>query len=380
MLIKHWKNFAGIEMIDVLRLTAMILFGLASLAVAQAQPNSFPVPSPSDVPSTVDLVSLEPLDAAANYPPVVTALAATKDGQWLVAAGDDHALRVVQLTDGRIYKTRRGHTDWVRALVVDESRRLVLSCGNDGSVRLWKHDEPDSIKGEVLHQAEFALSSMAISDDGHWLAWGGFGATIQIFSLEARSIVRTLTNPCCDVRALTFSHDGKQLAVGGRDGCLRVWTWELEQSPLEQHLHRDRIHSLSFSADDETLTSIGEDRRLINYRYRTGQVVLDRKLSSGRLLSMSLIDDRTVALAGSDNTIRILDLQTGDELNRLIGHEGSVAIMIRNSRQLISGSYDTTIRFWDFDEARRRRATSAGRYEHPVSARFPDSGLAESIR
>jgi len=55
------------------------------------------------------------------------------------------------------------------------------------------------------------------------------------------------------------------------------------------------------------------------------------------------------ALSGSDETLRLWDLGTGDTIRTLEGHTGdinSVALSADGTRAL-SGSDDTTLRLWD---------------------------------
>lgn len=330
---------------------------------------------PSSTVESQILIRLDPLDLTAKYPPVVTALGGSSDGKWLIAAGDDHALRIVQLNDGKMLETLKGHTDWVQAVSFIGDRSLIVSCSKDCTLRTWSASEHWSSK--VLHHGDVALMAMAIDAKNQYVACAGFGPEIWIYSLNDGNHVKTITSPCNDQRALAFSSDGRQIASGGRDGVVRVWDWPTDLPPLEQALHHDRIRSIQFSDNDTIVTTIGEDRRFVRYQLGTGQVLLNQMIAGGRLLSMTNIDSNSIAVAGSDNTIRLIDISTGTEINRLFGHDGSVAIMIRSGNQLVSGSFDTTIRTWDLSKAMKM---NSGNYEHPVSARFQDSGAGEAVR
>lgn len=321
------------------------------------------------------LIRLAPLDATAKYPPVVTAIGCSQDSKWLVAAGDDHALRVVQLADGQTFQTLQGHTDWVQAVAMIDDNQRIVSCSKDCTLRLWSAS--DRWTSKVLHQGEVALMALAIDKSKQYVACAGFGPQIWIYSLRDGTLLKTITCECSDQRALAFSSDGRQLACGGRDGVVRVWEWETSRRSLEQTLHQDRIRSISFSDDDAVICTVGEDRRFVRYKLQSGQLLLERKIVGGRLLSMAHIDAETIAVAGSDNTIRLIEINTGEEINRLHGHDGSVAVMVRSGGQLVSGSFDTTIRTWDLSRAMQK---NRGNYEHPVSARFQDSGAGEAVR
>ena len=55
---------------------------------------------------------------------------------------------------------------------------------------------------------------------------------------------------------------------------------------------------------------------------------------------------QVLATAGSDNTIRLWDLAARKELGQLTGHLGSVAALAYQNGTLVSGGYDTFLRFW----------------------------------
>ncbi len=59
-------------------------------------------------------------------------------------------------------------------------------------------------------------------------------------------------------------------------------------------------------------------------------------------------DDKTVASAGRDNTIRLWDLRYGEEKTTLRGHEGPVTSVAfsPDGRTLASTSEDGTLRLW----------------------------------
>ena len=59
----------------------------------------------------------------------------------------------------------------------------------------------------------------------------------------------------------------------------------------------------------------------------------------------------TLATGGSDNVIRVWDIQSRTVIKELKGHTGSVAALACNraGTTLVSGSYDTTLRIWDLN-------------------------------
>lgn len=68
----------------------------------------------------------------------------------------------------------------------------------------------------------------------------------------------------------------------------------------------------------------------------------------GKVLSLSFCGPDRLAAGGSDNLIRVWDLASQTEQVRLIGHTGSVGTLAWDAQrgQLVSGSFDTTVRIW----------------------------------
>ncbi len=64
-----------------------------------------------------------------------------------------------------------------------------------------------------------------------------------------------------------------------------------------------------------------------------------------------MIDDRTIAAAGSDDEIHIV--RVGDDnrqlrvIAKLDGHVGTVSTLVVNHGNLYSGGFDATLRRWD---------------------------------
>ncbi len=128
---------------------------------------------------------------------------------------------------------------------------------------------------------------------------------------------------------------------------------------MDKHLHKLRVFTAAFSADGSAITSAGEDRHLIRYDLKTNQVTLDREIVTTKLMSMCLINDQLVAVAGSDNSIRLYDMMVNDVIAKLHGHFGTVAVMCPCGDLLASGSFDTSVRIWDLEEEVRQQAKHA---------------------
>ncbi|KAK3045160.1 hypothetical protein LTS18_014430, partial [Coniosporium uncinatum] len=66
-------------------------------------------------------------------------------------------------------------------------------------------------------------------------------------------------------------------------------------------------------------------------------------------------DDTTLVTGSYDSTIKIWDIETGEEIRTLIGHDAGVRCLQFSDTCLVSGSLDNTIKIWDWRTGQCKR-------------------------
>ncbi|MEO8268838.1 MAG: WD40 repeat domain-containing protein [Aureliella sp.] len=277
--------------------------------------------------------------------PVITALASSYDGRFLAAAGDDHAIRVIDVASGTTISTLTGHTDWVQSLVFSSDSQHLYSAGNDGRVLKWNHQYPVT-HTQVLAE-DFAIRAITLSSEKNLLAVCGFTNEVLLWDLSSARLKLRLSCDAEDQRCVRFSPDGSRLLRGGRLGEICVWDTKTGAELAHYRQHNRRVFTAAFSADGSIVTSVGEDRHLIRFQINSQQVIFDQEVAEGKLMSMCLLNDNMVAAAGANNSIVLVDVQSNQAVAQLNGHTGTVAVMVPCGEYLASGSFDTTIRIWN---------------------------------
>lgn len=355
-----------------------------------------------------EIIRLEILPGNTDRP-VVTAMELSSDGRFLAAAGDDHAVRLLELgkfpseTSSLSFAALRGssesvfrgrntgsidsndtkpgtrhtwqtHTDWVRAVRFSPSGNLMASCGNDGKIVIF--DIPGK-KSVASTQVPHALHDICFVDDATIYAVG-FDANVYRWELSQSQPKIDHQADCRDLRTIQYSPELKMLAYGGRDGVLRLYRMLDDRVELYAlaPAHFQRIRSLHFLNDQQTLLSVGEDRRLIQYDINSKAVISTLDFPGGKLFGLAALDDHQLAIGGADNTIRLLDSRSGQCGAKLIGHDGTITLLHASGNVLVSSSFDTTIRIWNVERA-AKECDDQKRYHHPVAAQFENSGALE---
>lgn len=87
---------------------------------------------------------------------------------------------------------------------------------------------------------------------------------------------------------------------------------------------------------------IGVNWRLMRYSLKTF------KGHTNGVTCLQIWDDTTLATGSYDNTIKIWDLETGEELRTLTGHTRGIRSLQMDDHKLLSASLDGTVKFWNW--------------------------------
>lgn len=327
-----------VNWIEAARVIGVLALMVASAATAGAQTIN------EIKPQTV--FQLTPVNEG-DEPPVVTSLELQPGGKLLALAGDDHVVRLWDVTSTREVRLLREHTDWVRTVAFSPDGQTLATAGNDRRLLLW--DPEAGQLRRVLATQDSAITAIRFSPDGTQLAACGFNDTVLLYDLETGAVTQRLGCGCDDMRAIAFSPDGAQLAAAGRDGRVMWWNTGTGEIVHEAQPHRQRVRGVAFSHDGAQVISAGEDRQLSVMNARDGKLEFTLSTRPAKTLALNAFANGQVATSGSDNQIRLWELATRTQTARLVGHTGSVSALAYDRGLLVSGSYDTTVRLWKID-------------------------------
>ena len=116
--------------------------------------------------------------------------------------------------------------------------------------------------------------------------------------------------------------------------------------------HEQDIYSLDFARDGRTIASGSGDRTVRLWDIEAGQNVLTLSIEDGVTTVAISPDTKYVAAGSLDKSVRVWDATTGYLVERLEGPDGhkdsvySVAFA-PNGKDLVSGSLDKTIKMWE---------------------------------
>ncbi|MDX6348560.1 MAG: hypothetical protein QOF84_3350 [Streptomyces sp.] len=295
------------------------------------------------------------------------------DGRTLASGSEDSNVRL-----WAVPTIVSGHTSAVNVVVF--SQHLVVSGGDDHTVRLWNADpnNPTPIGGPV--SVGGAVTAVALSGDGQLLVVASDDDNIRLYNVADPAHPVPVGSPIPStetVTTLALSPDGRALATSGDGSITRLYDLAAARStasttgirsiafsPSGHDLRTPPGHSpgnvaaVAWSPDGHTLAAAADDDgiRLFNVTDLTHPTPVGHPLlghiRSIRALSFTL-DGRTLASAGDDDSVRLWDtsdLSNAHELGQPLSESTSSVNAVAwspNGGILASGGNDNSVRLWD---------------------------------
>jgi RNA polymerase sigma factor (sigma-70 family) len=302
--------------------------------------------------------------------------ALSPDGKTLAASCLDRAIWLFDATTGKAFRK------------IPSGGSALLAYSHDGRKLVSVEDEELFIRTvatgkEALRIAtkQHACETVAFTaDDRAVVTWdynrgviywdAASGKQLRKYEPEDKKL-RRFSSPAGGITSLVFSADGKLLATGCLDRAIRIADQETGKEIGKIDLRRDRSKAgespearvSAFSPGGKMLLASDKDGSTL-WEVTTGKQLWRISGSGPAVFSP---DGKTVATGGRfNNSIRLWDVATGQELLHPPGHENSVDRLAfsPDGKLLATRSHgDRTVRLWETPTGRER-----------ILRRLPDFG------
>lgn len=227
----------------------------------------------------------------------------------------------------------------------------LLTVGfSNGLFGLYELPEFSNLHTLSISQSD--ISNIATNKTGEWLAFGSTKhGQLLVWEWQSESYILKQQSHFDSMNTLAYSADGARVITGADDGKVKIWDMSSGFHIATFTEHSSGVTDSAFSKRNNVLFTSSLDgsvRAWDMLRYRNF-----RTFTAPSRLSFSCLavdPSGEVACAGSHDSfdIHIWNVQTGQLLDQLSGHEGPVSSLSfsPDGNTLISGSWDHTVRLW----------------------------------
>ena len=246
------------------------------------------------------------------------------DGALIAFGCSDNSVRAINAETGEQVLFQGAHSDWIRDTVftIENESLHVLSVSRDMTVKLTEVDTNrfiDNVTSITPKALKGGVTTITRHPERDEIVVGGADGVpkiYRVFRITARKIgddsnlIKTLQPMVGRVFGVAASRDGKRIAaVSALDGKgeLAVYSYEFD-TKLPDDLK-------AISAKRVRDRSAAEHQKLDGYRSKDIKRIAEVKVDESALYALAFHpNNRQVAVAGGDGTVRLYDTETGQPI------------------------------------------------------------------
>ena len=218
---------------------------------------------------------------------------------------------------------------------------------------------------EVYSQA-IPITATAFSPDGKLIVTSGYHE-LAIWNTEDGKLVRRIKNLGQRVFALAFSSDGQTLAVGcgesGRRGEVRLVNFNSGEINGIVSRTNDVVLDLAYRPGTNELAIASADSTIRIVNVETLQEIRTIASHADWVTAVAWSDDGTrLASASRDKSVKVYDGATGELLSSYLGHGAAVrgVSILADNKHVVSVGADNKLHRWNVGDAKKVAEISVG--------------------
>jgi WD40 repeat protein/HEAT repeat protein len=320
-----------------------------------------------------------------QHPDYITDLAFKPDGSMLATVCYDGTIRFWNAMSGELITSISSPDELGTSVAYSPDGKSMAAGTEHGSIAVMNMESGDvreigEKSGNKVHKMAFSPDGKVLAVAEEYIEYANW--SIRILNVETAEKIKEISPYSSGITDIEFSPDGKWLATAGDDQIIRILGTGNWNEVYQICGHTQKVWSIAFHPEGAVLAAADNESKI---HFWSPQIMMDRNLFwTGRLPDKdsygspvylpvetkplkgntaavgALVfhpDGKRVLSTGVDKSIRVWDLESGNEIQTFTGHTdwvGSLTFYPDLNRFATAGS-DGTIRFWDLDSSSNER-------------------------
>jgi WD40 repeat protein len=120
----------------------------------------------------------------------------------------------------------KGHTDDVNGVIHLPGGQWIMTCSDDGSLRIWDLQNEKQI-GNDWRDGQSVINTIRLSPDGKKVVSGSDDGVVRLWDADTGRVIAKWTGHKRRISSVCWNRDGGQVVSGSYDdGTARVWDVE----------------------------------------------------------------------------------------------------------------------------------------------------------
>jgi WD40 repeat protein len=143
------------------------------------------------------------------------------NGLYIISAGLDGKLKLIEIDTGEEIRKFIGHTDLVTSINLHPKEDKIITTGKDNTIRIW--DFYSGLQVRKINAHAGGTYSARFDSSGKYIVSGGEDNIVKLWDAASGTLIASFSGHRGAIGDAHLTADNKYIISGSRDGSIRVW-------------------------------------------------------------------------------------------------------------------------------------------------------------